>query len=72
MGKDKVMNDYFNNNPPDVSDFTFLGRSFVYGVGTLGSKAGIHTINSLTLQLTQIMNQLACNKLADLHKHLVK
>jgi isopentenyl diphosphate isomerase/L-lactate dehydrogenase-like FMN-dependent dehydrogenase len=54
------------------ADFTFLGRPFVYGVGALGSKGGIHTINSLTLQLTQIMNQLGCNKVADLHKHLVK
>jgi isopentenyl diphosphate isomerase/L-lactate dehydrogenase-like FMN-dependent dehydrogenase len=72
MAKDRAMNDYFNNNPPDVSDFTFLGRPFVYGVDTQASKAGIHTINSLTLQLTQIMNQLGCKKVADLHNHLVK
>jgi L-lactate dehydrogenase (cytochrome) len=54
------------------ADFTFLGRPFVYGVGALGNKGGIHTINSLTLQLTQIMNQLGCNCVADLSKHLVK
>jgi len=54
------------------ADFTFLGRPFVYGVGALGNKGGIHTINSLTLQLTQIMNQLGCNSIADLPKHLVK
>jgi len=54
------------------ADFTFLGRPFVYGVGALGHKGGIHTINSLTLQLTQIMNQLGCNNVADLPKHLVK
>lgn len=54
------------------ADFTFLGRPFVYGVGALGNKGGIHTINSLTLQLTQIMNQLGCNNVADLPKHLVE
>lgn len=54
------------------ADFTFLGRPFVYGVGALGDKGGIHTINSLTLQLTQIMNQLGCSNVADLYKHLVK
>jgi len=53
------------------ADFTFLGRPFVYGVGALGNKGGIHTINSLTLQLTQIMNQLGCKNIADLPKHLV-
>ncbi len=54
------------------ADFTFLGRPFVYGVGALGNKGGIHTINSLMLQLTQIMNQLGCNSVAELPKHLVK
>lgn len=54
------------------ADFTFLGRPFVYGVGALGSKGGIHTINSLTLQLTQIMNQLGCKSVVDLPQHLVK
>lgn len=54
------------------ADFTFLGRPFVYGVGALGHKGGIHTINALTLQLSQIMNQLGCNNVADLPKHLVK
>ena len=53
------------------ADFTFLGRPFVYGVGALGNKGGIHTINSLNLQLTQIMNQLGCSKVSDLSNHLV-
>ena len=26
------------------ADFTFLGRSFMYGVGALGSKGGEHTL----------------------------
>lgn len=27
------------------ADFTFLGHSFIYGVGALGNEGGIHTIN---------------------------
>ena len=53
------------------ADFTFLGRVFVYGVGALGKKGGIHTINSLHIQLTQIVNQLGCNKVTDLPQYLV-
>jgi L-lactate dehydrogenase (cytochrome) len=54
------------------ADFTFLGRPFVYGVGALGNKGGIHTINALTMQLRQVMNQLGCACPADLPNHLVK
>ncbi|MFT7009363.1 MAG: isopentenyl diphosphate isomerase/L-lactate dehydrogenase-like FMN-dependent dehydrogenase [Colwellia sp.] len=54
------------------ADFTFLGRPFVYGVAALGNKGGIHTINALTLQLSQIMNQLGCASTAALPNHLVK
>ncbi|MCF2900026.1 MULTISPECIES: alpha-hydroxy acid oxidase [unclassified Pseudoalteromonas] len=54
------------------ADFTFLGRPFVYGVGALGDKGGIHTINALMMQVTQIMNQLGCEKVTDLPSFLVK
>ncbi|MGS2722635.1 alpha-hydroxy acid oxidase [Porticoccus sp. GXU_MW_L64] len=54
------------------ADFTFLGRTFVYGVGALGNKGGIHTINMLATQLTQVMNQLGCNTVADLPGCLVE
>lgn len=53
------------------ADFTFLGRPFVYGVGALGNGGGIHTINSLKMQLEQIMNQLGCKSVADLPGFLV-
>ena len=53
------------------ADFTFLGRPFVYGVGALGNQGGAHTINCLTLQLEQTMNQLGCSKVADLPNFLV-
>ncbi|WP_163934086.1 alpha-hydroxy acid oxidase [Paraferrimonas sp. SM1919] len=54
------------------ADFTFLGRPFVYGVGALGNKGGYHTINALSLQLTQIMTQLGCPNVASLKEYLVR
>ena len=53
------------------AEFTFLGRPFVYGVGALGNKGGHHTINILKLQLQQVLEQLRCEKVSDLPKHLV-
>lgn len=53
------------------ADFTFLGRTFVYGVGALGKKGGIHTINILKMQLEQVMNQLGCPTPAELPEFLV-
>lgn len=54
------------------ADFTFLGRPFVYGVGALGKKGGVHTINSLRIQLEQVMNQLGCESVRDLPEFLVR
>jgi isopentenyl diphosphate isomerase/L-lactate dehydrogenase-like FMN-dependent dehydrogenase len=54
------------------ADFTFLGRPFVYGVGALGNKGGVHTINCLKTQLEQVMNQLGCATVSDLPQFLVK
>ena len=53
------------------ANFTFLGRPFVYGVGALGAKGGVHTINSLRIQLEQVMNQLGCRAVRDLPEFLV-
>lgn len=53
------------------ADFTFLGRPFVYGVGALGKKGGYHTINSLNMQLEQVLNQLGCATTSELPNHLV-
>ena len=47
------------------ADFTFLGRSFMYGVSALGSKGGTHTISVIKKQLKQIMEQLGCSKIKD-------
>ncbi|MBL4837096.1 MAG: alpha-hydroxy-acid oxidizing protein [Kordiimonadaceae bacterium] len=54
------------------AELTFLGRSFVYGVGALGGKGAYHTINCLYRQLDQIMNQLKCQSVSDLPNHLVE
>jgi L-lactate dehydrogenase (cytochrome) len=53
------------------ADFTFLGRPFVYSVGALGSKGGVHMINCLKMQLEQVMNQLGCATIPDLPQFLV-
>ena len=52
--------------------FAFLGRSYMYGVGALGKKGGIHTISMLRKQLQQVMEQVACERTSDFPKHLVK
>jgi L-lactate dehydrogenase (cytochrome) len=53
------------------ADFTFLGRSFMYGVAALGHKGGEHTISILKTQLRQVLEQLCCARPGDLNKHLI-
>jgi len=50
------------------ADFTFMGRSFMYGVAAVGSRGGNHTIALLKKQLIQIMEQLSCSKVEDFQK----
>ncbi|MBH46205.1 MAG: alpha-hydroxy-acid oxidizing enzyme [Flavobacteriaceae bacterium] len=54
------------------ADFTFLGRSFMYGVSALGKKGGDHTISILKAQLTQMMEQMCCENPKALTKRLLK
>lgn len=77
--KIKVMMDSGIRTGPDIATslasgahFTFLGRSFMYGVGALGKEGGDHTIAVLRAQLTQVMQQLCCEKVEDLPNHLIK
>lgn len=72
-----VMMDSGLRSGPDIARtlasgaaFTFLGRSFMYGVGALGSKGGDHTIALLKTQLQQVMEQLNCEKVSDFKAHL--
>ncbi|NAS10551.1 alpha-hydroxy acid oxidase [Poritiphilus flavus] len=73
-----VMMDSGLRSGPDVAramasgaQFTFMGRSFMYGVAALGQRGGDHTINMLKIQLRQVMEQLCCEKVEDLPQHLI-
>lgn len=75
----EVMMDSGLRSGPDIArtlacgaKFTFLGRSFMYGTAALGNKGGDHTISLLKVQLQQIMEQLCCETVEDLPKHLIK
>lgn len=52
--------------------FTFMGRSFMYGVGALGAEGGSHTMTIIKRQLQQVMEQLACERVSDFPNHLVR
>jgi L-lactate dehydrogenase (cytochrome) len=74
----KIMMDSGLRSGPDVArilaagaEFAFLGRSFMYGVAALGSSGGDHTISILKNQLKQVMEQLGCERVTDLPRHLV-
>ncbi|MDP5229519.1 MAG: alpha-hydroxy-acid oxidizing protein [Cellulophaga sp.] len=75
----EVMMDSGLRSGPDIAramasgaKFTFMGRSFLYGCGALGNKGGDHTIGMLKTQFKQVMDQLCCEKVEDLSKHLIK
>ena len=75
----KVMMDSGIRSGPDIARtlasgaaFTFLGRSFMYGVAALGKKGGNHTMSILKTQFQQIMEQLGCENVADLPQHLIQ
>lgn len=73
----KIMLDSGIRSGPDVAralacgaEFTFMGRSFMYGVAALGGKGGDHTISILKTQLQQVMEQLCCESVEDFWQHL--
>ncbi len=77
-GQIKIMMDSGIRTGPDVArtltsgaDFTFLGRSFMYGVAALGKKGGDHTITILKTQLQQVMEQICCERVQDFPRHLI-
>jgi len=72
-----IMMDSGLRNGPDVArtlaqgaSFSFLGRSFMYGVGALGKRGAEHTINLIFTELRQVMEQIGCEKTIDLPKFL--
>lgn len=77
-GKIKIMMDSWVRSGPDVAralacgaDFTFMGRTFMYGVSALGKAGGDHTISIIKTQLQQVMEQICCENVADFPRHLV-
>ena len=74
-----VMMDSGIRSGPDIArtmasgaKFTFMGRSFMYGVAALGAKGGDHTISLLKTELQQVMEQVCCENTNDFPKHLIK
>ena len=53
------------------ANFTFMGRSFMYGVSALGKKGGDHTISLLKTELQQVMEQLCCERVEDFPNYLI-
>lgn len=75
----EIMMDSGLRSGPDIAramacgaKFTFMGRSFMYGAAALGNKGGDHTIEMLKIQFKQVMDQLCCERVEDLPKHLIK
>lgn len=73
-----VMMDSGIRSGPDIArslasgaKFTFMGRSFMYGVSALGNSGGDHTISLLKTELHQVMEQICCAEVKDLPHHLI-
>jgi L-lactate dehydrogenase (cytochrome) len=78
-GKIKIMMDSGMRSGPDIArtlasgaEFAFLGRTFMYSVAALGTEGGNHAISMLKTQLKQVMDQVNCEKIVDLPKHLIQ
>lgn len=74
-----IMMDSGIRTGPDIANalasgaaFTFLGRSFMYGVAALGKEGGHHTMSLLKKQFQQVMEQVCCERVQDLPNHLIK
>lgn len=74
-----IMMDSGLRSGPDIAravacgaKFTFMGRAPMYGVAALGNKGADHTISILKTQFKQVMDQLCCEKVSDLPKHLIQ
>lgn len=54
------------------SEFNFMGRPFMYGVGALGNQGGEHTINMFKTHLYQIMQQLTIENIGQFKDRLIE
>ena len=78
-GRIRIMLDSGIRSGPDIArvlasgaEFVFLGRGFMYGVAALGSAGGRHTMSILKTQLRQVLDQIGCDRIEDLPRHLVQ
>jgi len=78
-GQLEIMIDGGMRTGPDIArvlasgaDFAFLGRPFMYGTAALGKKGGDQVTSILKRELQQVMEQIGCEHLKDLPKHLIK
>ena len=76
-GRTKIMMDGGIRSGSDIAvalasgaEFTFLGRAPMYGVCAMGSKGGDQVVEILHKQLQQVMEQLGCETVTDLPRHL--
>jgi len=76
-GQIKIMMDSGMRSGPDIActlasgaEFAFMGRSFMYGVAALGREGGHHTMSMLKVQFRQVMEQVCCERVSDLPRHL--
>jgi L-lactate dehydrogenase (cytochrome) len=75
----KIMVDSGLRGGPDIAramasgaEFTFMGRSFMYGVGALGKEGGNHTISLMKKELQQVMEQICCQNVNNFPDYLIK
>ena len=78
--KDKltIMMDSGIRSGPDIArtlasgaEFTFMGRPFMYSVGALGDKGGNHVMAMMKRQLQQVLEQLGCSNINELHEYII-
>ena len=53
------------------AEFTFVGRAPMFGACAMGAKGGDQALEILKRQLQQIMEQVGCETIAELPKHLI-
>jgi len=77
-GRIKLMMDSGIQSGADITaalasgaDFTFMGRTPMWGVCALGATGGHHTFEMLKKQIQQVMEQIACEKVEDFPNHLI-
>lgn len=78
-GKIRIMLDSGIRSGVDIArvlasgaEFTFLGRSFMYGVAAMGEAGADHVAEILKKQLSQVLDQVCCKTVSDLPDHLIK